>query len=335
MSKTRIKTIYITSLLTIFSITGIIISGCQAKVSQPVSRTDFYLDTVITITLYDIPPAHAEELLNNSMALVAAYENLFSKTIEGSDVWNINHSAGTAVTVHEDTTRLLDTALNYAEQYNGIIDPAIGTLSGLWNFSDIGEHRAPSPDEITEALSHVSYKNVILIEKENQVTLTDPKTHIDLGFIAKGYIADRLKEYLLSENVKSAIINLGGNVLTIGTKPDGTPFQVGIQKPFDDRGATALVLSISDVSVVSSGNYERYFEINNTLYHHILSTENGYPADSGLTQVTILSKTSVEGDTLSTLCFILGYEKGRALIDSLPDVEAVFITEDGEILKTW
>lgn len=334
MPKKRIKTTYITFIFTIFTIINIaMISGCRAKTSQPVSRTAFYLDTVITVTLYDVPPADGEILLDECMALVESYEKLFSKTIEGSDVWNINHSAGAPVTVHEDTARLLDAALAYAKQYNGVIDPAIGTLSDLWNFSDTGEHHIPSPEEITEALSHVSYQNII--PDGNQVTLMDSATRIDLGFIAKGYIADRLREYLISQNVGSAIINLGGNVLTIGTKPDGTPFQVGIQKPFDDRGATALVLSVSDTSVVSSGNYERYFIKNNTIYHHILSTENGYPVDSGLSQVTILSEHSVDGDALSTLCFILGYENGRSLIDSLPDVEAVFITQDGTIYQTW
>lgn len=333
MLKKYVKSAEILLLITIFTITVCLLSSCQTGSPQPVSRTAFYLDTVITITLYDISPSEGEKLLDHCMALVENYENLISKTIEGSDVWNINHSAGTPVTVHGDTASLLSTAWDYAERYDGVVDPAVGTLTDLWDFSETGNHLVPSPGEITKALSHVSYTNIIL--SGNQVTLSDPECRIDLGFIAKGYIADRLREYLLSQQVDSAIINLGGNVLTIGTKPDGTPYQVGIQKPFDDRGTTALVLSVTNRSVVSSGNYERYFEVDDILYHHILSTENGYPADSGLSQVTILSANSVDGDALSTLCFILGYEKGRILIDSLPDVEAVFIFEDGEILKTW
>ena len=155
---------------------------------------------------------------------------------------------------------------------------------------------------------------------------------LDLGFIAKGYIADKLKAYLVSNCVESAIINLGGNVLTIGKRPDGSPFQVGVQKPFADSGTAALTLSIADKSLVSSGNYERYFVKDDILYHHILSTENGYPADSGLSSVTIISENSVDGDALSTLCFILGYEKGKKLTDSLQGVEAVFIDIDGNIL---
>lgn len=332
MLKKYIKSAKILLLITIFTIVCFL-SGCQPASPQPVSRTAFYLDTVITITIYDISPSEGEKLLDQCMTLVENYENILSKTIEGSDVWNINHSAGVPVTVHEDTASLLSTSWDYAAQYGGVIDPAIGTLTDLWDFSEASNHLVPSPDEITEALSHVSYTNIIL--SGNQVTLADPECRIDLGFIAKGYIADRLREYLLSQHVDSAIINLGGNVLTIGTKPDGTPFQVGIQNPFDDRGTTALVLSVTNCSVVSSGNYERYFEVDHILYHHILSTKNGYPADSGLSQVTILSANSVDGDALSTLCFILGYEKSRVLIDSLPDVEAVFIFESGELLKTW
>ena len=151
----------------------------------------------------------------------------------------------------------------------------------------------------------------------------------------KRYLLDilvSLKEYLISCQVESAIINLGGNVLTIGKRPDGTPFQVGVQKPFADSGTAALTLSIEDKSLVSSGNYERYFIKDDVLYHHILSTENGYPADSGLSSVTIISENSVDGDALSTLCFILGYEKGKKLTDSLQGVEAVFIDKNGTVL---
>lgn len=310
-----------------------LLPGCGVGHSRPVSRTDFYLDTVITVTLYDVTPNEGERLLDGSMALIDSYEKLFSKTIEGSDIWNINHSDGKPVTIHRETRDLLETALLYARRYDGMVDPSVGSLSDLWDFGSGSAHRVPSPDEIAEALSHVNYQNILL--EDCQVTLKDKDTRIDLGFIAKGYIADRLKEYLVSKKVESAIINLGGNVVAIGQKPDGSPFQIGIQKPFAPEGTPALSLPISHLSLVSSGNYERYFETDGKLYHHILSTRDGYPIDNDLSQVTILSQSSADADALSTLCFILGYEKGSALIQSLPDVEAVFITRDGEILKTW
>ena len=166
------------------------------------------------------------------------------------------------------------------------------------------------------------------------MTLTDPKAAIDLGGIAKGYMADQLKEYLLAEGVTSAIINLGGNVLTVGEKPDGSSFHIGIQKPFDKQNATITSVSVKDSSVVTSGSYERYFKIDDTIYHHILNTETGFPCDNGLLSVTILSEKSIDGDVLSTACFALGLEEGQKLIESLEDIDAIFVTQDYEIIDT-
>lgn len=305
------------------------VSGCQSSKAKE-TRTGFYLNTVISVTIYG---HSSDELFDGCMELAEYYDNLLSRTTPGSDIWNINHSNGSPVTVQEETVSLLNTALSYAEMSDGLVDPTIGTLSILWNFGAENQGIVPSETEITDALSHVNYKNVVI--SGNQVSLKDDKACLDLGFIAKGYIADRMKEYLVSNGVKNAIINLGGNVSAIGSRLDGTPFKVGVQKPFSETGTSALILEIEDKSVVSSGNYERYFEKDGVLYHHILSTENGYPADSGLSGVTIISERSVDGDALSTLCFLLGYEKGKALIDSLDNVEAVFITTDGTIYQTF
>ena len=172
----------------------------------------------------------------------------------------------------------------------------------------------------------MDYRNVQV--EGNTVTLKDPNSAIDLGGIAKGYIADKLKEYLESEGIKHAIINLGGNVLTLGGKLNGEPFRIGIQKPFDESGAPITSVEATDLSVVSSGNYERYFEVDGKIYHHILNPKTGMPYDNHLYGVTILSKTSVDGDALSTVCYSLGLEKGMELIKSLDGVEALFITDD-------
>lgn len=165
----------------------------------------------------------------------------------------------------------------------------------------------------------------------NLLTFAKEGMGLDLGAIAKGYIADRIKDYLLEQGVKSATINLGGNVLCVGEKPEGTPFKIGIQKPFSDRSETIAVMNISDKSVVSSGIYERYFEKDGKIYHHILNPATGYPYDNHLVSVTIISDKSVDGDGLSTSCFALGLDKGMELINSLPDVQAVFITDDYEL----
>ncbi len=306
--------------------------GCRKNIT-PVTVNGFYFNTVISLTFYETDTEKLKQLENSCNRLMQDYEAMFSRTVEGSDVWNINHANCKPVTVSDETVFLLQKAIDYAVLSEGLVDPTIGSLSALWNFGDTNEKKIPSKEEISKALSHVNYENIII--DGNQVTLNDPDAVIDLGFIAKGYIADLLKEYLLTQDVNHAIINLGGNVLAIGTKPDGSNYKVGIQKPFAQTGTALMTVPISDCSLVSSGNYERYFTQNDTLYHHILSTQDGYPADSDLSQVSIITPSSVDGDALSTLCFILGYEKGRELIGSLPDTEAVFVLANGEIKKTF
>lgn len=304
-------------------------SGCSRSFSNstPVETTGFYFDTVISVRIYS---GGTEEILEQCMDLAAYYENLLSPNVEGSDIWKVNHSGGAYVPVSKDTLTLLETALSYAELSGGLVDPVIGTLSQLWNFGSDNQGIVPEKSAISSALTHTGY---LFAEINNsQVRLTDPDAQLDLGFIAKGFIGDKIKEFLLSENVTSAIINLGGNVVTLGVRPDGTPFKVGIRNPFNGDGEPLLVLDASDLSIVSSGDYERFFEKDGKLYHHILSPETGYPAESGLSQVTILSADSTSGDALSTLCFILGYEKAVSLLKKYPDIQAIFVTKDGEIL---
>ena len=310
----------------LFILTCVLLTSCQTK---PViySDTGFYFDTVITVTLYE---NGSEEILEETMALAKHYENLHSTTVKGSDIWNLNHNQGTYITLSPETIDLLNASLTYARLSDGIVDPTVGALSSLWNFGSDGTDIIPESSAILHALSHVNYQTLSI--KENEAMLLDPEASIDLGFIAKGYIGEQIKAFLVSQGVTSALINLGGNVVTIGTKPDGTPFRIGIQDPFAPSGTAALSLELSDESAVSAGNYERYFEKDGIRYHHILSTEDGYPVSSGLSQVTIICKDSTKADALSTLCFILGHEKAASLLESFPDVRAVFITEDGEIL---
>lgn len=324
-----------------------ILTGCERN-AGPISKTGFYFDTVIQITLYDTDDT---AYLDGCLALADTYENRFSAAKENSDIWKINHSGGAPVSVSSDTTKLLQTALYYAELTDGKIDPTILPLSELWGFHAIREtsgaqsqtqtlpspeeeQHVPSKDAIQEALAHVDYHALTVDADTNTVTLSDPQAAIDVGFIAKGYIADRMKDYLVENGVRSACINLGGNVLTIGAKPDGSPFRIGVQKPFAEEGQSAAVISISDRSVVSSGIYERYFYEDDILYHHILDTATGYPCDNELAGVTILSASSVEGDALSTTCYLLGLDDGITLIESLADVEALFITRDGALYST-
>ncbi len=311
-----------------------ILSGC-ARNTEPISRTGFYFDTVIQITLYD---TEDEAVLDGCFALAEKYENLFSATKEGSDVWNINHGNGETVTVSEETVKLLIWAADWANTTEGAIDFTIRPVSALWDFGSEGNAHVPNDAAIKEALSHVSYENIrfgVAPSDETgesvyrTVTLTDPAAAVDLGFIAKGYIADKMKEYLLSQGIESACISLGGNVLAIGEKPDGSPFRIGIQEPFAETGKTLKTIEIRDTSVVTSGIYERCFYDGDVLYHHILDTATGYPVDNELAGVTIICPSSAKADALSTACLCLGVEKGRKLLEAQKDVAYLFVTRDG------
>lgn len=323
-----------TTFTMILAVIPLILSGCTRNI-EPISRTGFYFDTVIQITLYDTEDG---TILDGCFVLAEKYENLFSATTEGSDVWNINHAGGKTVTVSEETAALLVTAADYANTTEGVIDPTIHPVSALWGFGSDGEAHVPEDNKIKEALSHVSCDNIRFDTAPSEetgesvyrtVTLTDPGAAVDLGFIAKGYIADKMKEYLLSRGVKSACISLGGNVLAIGEKPDGSPFRIGIQEPFAASGKSLDTVEIRDTSVVTSGIYERCFYENDVLYHHVLDTATGYPVDNELAGVTIICPSSVKADALSTACLCLGLEKGRQFLDGEKDVAYLLVTRDG------
>lgn len=294
---------------------------------DPISKTAFLLDTFVVITIYD---SQDESLLDGSLALCKGYEEQLSRTIQTSEIARLNaRSAGTErMAVSPSTAELIEEGLDYSRLSGGAFDITIEPVSSLWDFTS-GKAQLPDPEQLAEAVEKVGYEELYV--EGDEVCFTSPDTRIELGAIAKGYIADKIKEYLLEQGVKSALINLGGNVLCIGEKPDGLPFKVGLQKPFRDRNETIAVLNIKDQSVVTSGVYERCFEKDGVNYHHILDPKTGYPYDNGLLSVTIVSPRSVDGDGLSTACFSLGLEEGIALLDTMPEVYGYFITEDYEV----
>jgi thiamine biosynthesis lipoprotein len=302
-----------------------------AEKNDYIEQSDFLLNTIVTIRLYD---NQDQKLLSECFDRIRQYEKIFSRTDEASELYQLNQkcaqgaeASGEELTckVSAPLSDLLSYGLYYSHLSDGFFDITIAPLTRIWNFNTASP--VPPEDEaVHAALKRINYRAVAL--KGDQLTLTRQGIEFDLGAIAKGYIADRIRDYLIEQGVKSAIINLGGNVLCIGKKPDHTPFRVGIQKPFADRNETAAVMEIENSSVVSSGIYERFFDQNGTTYHHILNPKTGYPYQNGLISVTIISEKSVDGDGLSTSCFALGLEKGLKLIESLPNTYAVFITED-------
>ena len=309
-----------------------LLTGCgKNNEDLPISKSGFYLDTYITITLYE-DKDRSEEIIDDCFNEVSHYEKLFSNTIEGSDIWNINHSPHEYITVDDATAELINIGLEYSKASDGAFDITVGNLSALWDFKN-NTGKIPNKEKIKEALASVSYENIKI--DGNNVMLDSDSASIDLGGIAKGYIADRLKEYLINKGITSGLINLGGNVLSVGPRADGkSPYTIGLQKPFADDGKAIGSLAITDESVVTSGTYQRYFEKDDKIYHHILDLNTGYPADNDLTSVTIISKKSVDGDALSTTVFLMGQKKGLSFVENIPDTEAIFVDTDGKITFT-
>lgn len=299
--------------------------------SKPVDSTRFMLNTICTVTIYaeENKDKTSEELLDEVFDICQKYENMFSRTIEGSDVYRVNNSQGQPVEVSDETIEILETALYFSELSDGAFDITTAPLSIRWDFE--GESPSvPPDDEIKELLLKVDYSKIKI--DGNNVTLEPPAEAIDLGAIAKGYIADKMAEYLRENGVTSAIISLGGNIYALGDNAEGNrPFNLGVQDPKAEDGSILGYLQLSDKSLVTSGDYQRYFTENGKRYHHILDPKTGYPAENGLSSVTIISDSSAVGDALSTACFVLGKDKGLELINSYEGVEAIFIDQDENI----
>ena len=314
-----------TSILLILSILSTILTGCGVGSKSPISRTAVLFDTVISIQLYDKSEL---PLLDECIDMCSDYNNRFSRTMEGSEIWNLNHAGGAPVELSDDTIELLELGLTYCEKTEGKFDITIGPLTELWNFKS-SDQTPPDTSAVKEAKKHVGY-NLLKIDG-NTARLLDPQASVDLGGIAKGFIADKLAAYLKSKGVRHAIINLGGNVLTIGTKPDGTSYNIGIQKPFEEDGVSITAAKVDNKSIVTSGVYQRYKDYNGRFYHHILNPVTGYPCENNLLSVTIICKSSADADALSTCCFLMGLENGMRYINSIPDAEALFITSDNKL----
>lgn len=308
-------------LLTLLMLFLLLCGGCAEKKDLPkLSEIGFYLDTVITLTAY----VEDGQVLKDALEECGRYEQTLSRTIEGSDVWKINHAEGQPVEVSEDTAAILQCAKKISGMTGGAFDVTIAPVSTIWDFTS-GKAELPDAGAIAQAAELVDYTKIAL--DGNTVTLPAGMM-IDLGGIAKGYIADRIKAYLEKRGVKHAILSFGGNVVAIGNKPDGTDWKVGIQDIDGKTGDYMMVSRNSGGSSVTSGIYERGFDLDGVRYHHLLSTETGWPVQNELASVTIFSESSMEGDALSTAAFVLGTEDGLRLINSLDGIEAVFIARD-------
>lgn len=292
------------------------------KEETSINRIGYALNTQIEITIFGTDD---EQLITDCFALCTQYEKLFSRTMDDSEISLLNEKGQQDVS--RETLVLLQKGIYYSKLSKGAFDITIEPISSLWDFTS-GKDELPDPELIEENLKYVDYSKIQL--EENHVTL-EKGMGIDLGAIAKGYIADRLKDYLQEQGVESAYISLGGNVLCIGGKLSGEDFVIGIRDPQGSANEPIAAVSVSDKSVVTSGTYERYIVVDGKKYHHILNPKTGYSYENNLDSVTIISDQSVDGDGLSTTCFALGLEEGIKLIDSIDNVWAMFIDQDGNI----
>ena len=314
------------------------------KEPQRVDHTAFVLDTAVDFSVWtndQVDEEQAKIILTQAENLCRHYEQMMSKSIETSDVYRLNHANGEEILIDVETARLIEKAIKYSELSDGYFDITILPVKELWDFK-AQNPQVPTQEQIDQAKKSVNYKNIYIgtesKDAKDEVVGVEASLQngamIDLGGIAKGYIADRVAEMMKNEGVTKGIVNLGGNVLMVGEKEHGVPWSVGIQDPSGAQNAYVTSVQIVDESVVTSGVYERYFEKDGVIYHHLLDPFTGRPVDNDLVSVSIVSKNSVDCDALSTSCFVLGAEKGLALIESLPDVEALFITEEGGFIQS-
>ena len=302
------------------------LTGCSAESSpEPVQGTFFAMDTMMDFTIYG-----ESGLIDQSESLIASLESLVSVTDADSELYAINQTGSGMLT--EEASSLMKQALEICRRTDGALDLSIYPIVRAWGFTT-GSYQVPDEAEIQALLPLVDYRKIQYDAATGTVTVTLPEgMEIDLGSVAKGYAGQLAAQMLREHGVQSALLNLGGNVQTVGTKPDGSPWQIGIKDP---QGEDAMmVLSVEDQAVVTSGGYERYFEQDGQTYWHIMDPSTGHPADSGLISVTIVGDEGVVCDGLSTALFVMGLEKAADLWAQSGDFEAVFVTASGEVYIT-
>ena len=298
----------------LFLVLSLFLIGCANK--QPgehLSETRLLLDTYCTIVIHGDAES---DLLDDAFALCAELEGLFSMTIEGSDIWRINHAEGGEIEIDPRTYQVIYAGLEYYELSGGMFDINIGRLTRLWDFGS-GKQNVPTESELSEAL-----------------VLSESKAWIDLGAISKGYIADRIAELLVQRGAAGAMIDLGGDVLTVGNRADGNPWRIALRKPYGTSEDWIGVVEVSNLAVVTSGTYERSFEKDGVIYHHILDPFTGMPVVTDIVSAAVVAKSALIGEGLSTIAILVGSDRAYEIFEQVQEfVGAVLILENGDILR--
>jgi len=322
------------ALLAAFAILTVSLTGCgkASSSSEIVSKKKAYtheifaMDTYMTMKIY----GGGDGVLVKAEKRIQALEEELSVNRKNSDIWNINKNAGSEVKISVDTRTILRKAAEISDKTGGALDITLYPVICEWGFTT-GDYKIPEPEKLTALLRHVDYRNVGI---SGRSVMIPENCGIDLGALAKGYTGDELIRVFSSRGVESAIINLGGNVQTLGTKPDGSKWKVAIRDPFDIEEDICTV-EVESKAVITSGNYERYFTGEDGKdYWHIIDPTDGYPADNGLVSVTIIGESGIDCDALSTALFVMGKDKAIEFCRSNTDIDAVLVSDDKAIYYT-
>ncbi len=310
---------------------AISLAACSNSEVAPYENEEFAMGTIIRQRIYH---ENAEDISKQVIERIREIEDGMTINKAGGEINNLNSSAGKGfVQLSKDTLFVLSKAKEISQLSDGAFDVTIGPLVKEWDL--LGENpEIPLKERIDSLLELVDYKDITIDKPNTKAKLENKGQIVDLGGIAKGFAGDEAIEVYCENGVQSAFISLGGNIVALGGKTDGSPWKIGIRDPRGSEGSYIGIVSVKDKAVVSSGDYERFFERNGVRYHHILSPKTGYPADSGLIGSTIISDFSIDADALSTATFVLGLEKSMALIKKFDGVEAVFVTDDKKVYIT-
>ena len=306
------------------------LTGCGSKEPEKTEKQIFAMDTVMTLTAYGEAAGPA---LDAAAAQINETARLLDAEQEGSLVWTLNHSGGAQTEVPELLYHMLDTAGTVYARSGGALDLSVYPVVRTWGFIDQA-YRVPSPDEIAAAMEGVDYAAVTFEQTGDTCFAAVPDgMEISFGSVAKGAMSDAVVDTLRENGVTSAVISLGGNVQTLGLRPDGSDWTVAVQDPHD-TGTFLGTIAVGETAVVTSGSYQRYFEENGMVYHHIIDPATGYPAESGLLSATVVCPDGAMADCLSTAMFVLGEDGALEYWRTWGGFELLLVTTDGRVVLT-
>ncbi len=309
-----------------FLAAAVSLTGCNDYSDGNMKTAEFFaMDTYISISAYG---EDGENALDSCRREIAALDARLSVTSPGSEIYEINQGSKEGVKLSEDAEKIIAAALEISEKTEGALDISLYPVIKEWGFTT-GDYRIPDKSDINRLLKNIGYDKIIL--KDSFLAMPE-NFQIDLGAAAKGYAGDKAIELLKESGAKSALVNLGGNIALLGTKPDGSDWSIGVQNPFGE--GYACVVKARDKAIVTSGNYQRYFEEGGRRYCHIIDPKTGCPADNGLASVTVIGGSGLICDGLSTALFVMGEKDAVEFWKEQGDFEMVIVTEDKRVLAT-